>query len=107
MEQLTRPDEDFYTAFEMAAQNHGVDILPTASGHIVGRGKPFVPAQGEAEPPVFDYQMKRFYAATGFVAICVYGMFAADHGAFDVLFHYGGFFLAFIFVVVMVKAVRN
>lgn len=74
--------QDAQNELERLMYQHGIDV-PTKTGHIVGRGKPYTPPTPEAEPPVMDYQMKRFMAAVGFCAFCVCCMKAAERGSFD------------------------
>lgn len=74
--------EEAYNGLQRMMQQNGIDCVPTREGHVVGRGKPYVPDR-EPDPPVIDYQMKRFMAAFGFCTFCICCMQAAGHGALN------------------------
>ena len=58
-------------------------------------------------PPVIDYQMKRWFAAGGFRTVCYMGIEAAAHGAFTAAFSMAANVLAVIGVTfVAIFAVR-
>ena len=93
--------EETQRGFEEAARKNG--LHPTIQKPSGVRK----PAQGNYPPPeesgpVVDYQMKRLFAAVGFMAACVCFMFAAKNGALDGLMNVAGWciFAVFIFAFV-------
>ncbi len=98
------PTEDFYKSFEANSINNGVgiqNIQPKPEKKQVQ----IVVVKDEDEPPVFDYQMKRFYAAVGFVGLTVCCMFAAERGSFDVAFQVVGWAIAIAIAYAILKKV--
>lgn len=89
--------EETQKGFEQAARKNG--LFPTIQKpNNVRKRESERHELPEESGPVVDYQMKRFFAAGGFVAACVCFMFAAKNGALDGLMNVAGWCVFAIFI---------
>lgn len=88
--------------FETAAQEQ--DHLPFQTN----QENTSWPYTQDTSGPILDWQMKRFFAAAGFVTLCVCLMFAAKNGALDSLLNIIGCSIAVVaFVAFTISALKG
>jgi hypothetical protein len=68
--------DDFNKGLQKAAEQYGIFTSKPEPPKVKFKAE-------EEEGPLFDYQMKRFFACVGFLAFCLCCFKAADHGALD------------------------